>query len=143
MKIRFLLLTLATLGLAFTAQAKTSGGRTCVVFIAGKPSHGPGEHEHNAGVQLLAKCLFQGAPEVVTKVHLNADWPDEIEMAEADTIVIYSDGGGGHPAIQGDHLESLKKAMDRGCGFVCLHYAVEYPVDKGGPEALNWLGGYF
>jgi hypothetical protein len=33
--------------------------------------------------------------------------------------------------------------MKRGAGFVCLHYAVEVPKDKGGPEFLRWLGGYF
>ena len=37
-------------------------------MIAGKPSHGPGQHEHNAGIQLLAKCLMQGeADKVDTK----------------------------------------------------------------------------
>ena len=143
MKNRLLLTALTVLGFAFHAQAKTPDGKPCVVFIAGTMSHGPAQHEHNAGCKLLAKCLYEGAPEVVTKVHLNAEWPNEDEMSQADTIVIYSDGGAGHPAIQEDHLESLKKQMDRGCGFVCLHYAVEYPVDKGGPEALNWLGGYF
>jgi len=143
MKIRLLLTILASLSLGLAAQAKTPDGKASVVFIAGRPSHGAGAHEFNAGVQLLAKCLAQGAPEVVTKVHLNADWPSAEEFAQADTIVIYSDGGGGHPAIKDDHLASLTKEMDRGAGFVCLHYAVEYPVDKGGPEALNWLGGYF
>ncbi len=68
MKLRLLLATLVSLGLGFTAQAKTPDGKPCVLFLAGKPSHGPGEHEHNAGVKLLAKCLYQGAPEVVTKV---------------------------------------------------------------------------
>ena len=28
-----------------------------VVLIAGKPSHGPGDHEFNAGITLLDKCL--------------------------------------------------------------------------------------
>ncbi len=124
-------------------SAKTADGKPLVVFIAGNRSHGPGEHEHNAGVQLLAKCLNQGAPNVATKVHLNADWPSPEEIAQADTVVIYSDGGGGHPLIQGDHLNSLKEAMERGCGLVCLHYAVEFPADKGGPEALDWMGGFF
>ncbi len=123
--------------------AKGPDGKPLIVLIAGKPSHGPGEHEHNAGVQLLAKCLGQGAANVATKVHLNAEWPSDEEFAQADSVVIYSDGGGGHPMIQADHLESIKKAMDRGCGFVCLHYAVEYPADKGGPQALDWMGGFF
>jgi type 1 glutamine amidotransferase len=113
-------------------------------MIAGHPSHGPGAHEHNAGVQLLTKCLHEGAGDLVdAKFHLNGEWPSPEEMAKADTILIYADGGGGHPAIQGDHLEQLAKEMKRGCGFVCLHYAVEIPKDKGGPEFLQWLGGYF
>jgi type 1 glutamine amidotransferase len=115
-----------------------------VVMIAGKPSHGPGEHEHNAGVQLLAKCLGQGASDrVEVKIHLNAEWPSAEELAKADTIVIYADGGGGHPALQQDHLQQLGAQMKRGCGFVCLHYAVEVPKEKGGPEFQDWLGGYF
>ena len=28
-----------------------------LVLIAGTPSHGPGMHEHNAGVQLFHQCL--------------------------------------------------------------------------------------
>ena len=138
-----LLLAAITLSLGFTATAKTPDGKPLIVLIAGRPSHGPGEHEHNAGVQLLAKCLAQGAPGVAVKVHLSADWPGAEELAQADSVLIYSDGGGGHPAVQGDHSASLKKEMDRGCGYVCLHYAVEVEAEKGGPEFLDWLGGYF
>jgi putative membrane-bound dehydrogenase-like protein len=138
---QFIALTLAAL--APVAVAKTPDGKPLIVLIAGKPSHGPGEHEHNAGVQLLAKCLGQGASNVSVKVHLNAEWPDDTELAQADTVAIYSDGGGGHPMLKQDHLASLRKEMDRGCGFVCLHYAVEFPSDKGGPEALDWMGGFF
>ena len=36
------------------------------VMIAGNPSHGPLSHEHNAGIQLLAKCLKQGAAGAVS-----------------------------------------------------------------------------
>ncbi len=120
------------------------GGKKSVVMIAGHPSHGPGEHEHNAGVQLLTECLKEGASGLVdVKFHLNGEWPGVEELAKADTILIYADGGGGHPAIQDDHLADLSKQMKRGCGFVCLHYAVEIPKDKGGPEFLKWMGGYF
>jgi len=123
---------------AFGAEKKS------VVMIAGKPSHGPGQHEHNAGIQLLAKCLGQGAADAVdAKVHLNADWPSAEELSKADAIVIYSDGGKGHPALAADHLAQLGAQMKRGCGLVCLHYAVEVPKDTGGPEFLDWLGGYF
>ncbi len=135
---------LATIfGLAVASGAIAADKKT-VVMIAGKPSHGPGEHEHNAGIQLLAKCLAQGAANLVeTKIHLNGEWPSPEEFATADAIVIYSDGGGGHPAVQEGRLASLDAPMKRGAGFVCLHYAVEVQKDKGGPEFVNWLGGYF
>src|SRR4051812_41532690 len=102
MKLSLLAFALALATPLFAADKKS------VVMIAGRPSHGPGEHEHNAGVQLLAKCLQQGAgDQVAVKVHLNAEWPDSAEPAKADTILIYSDGGDGHPALQGDHLAQL------------------------------------
>jgi type 1 glutamine amidotransferase len=129
--------------LALTVASRAADIKN-IVMIAGKPSHGPGQHEHNAGIQLLAKCLQQGMPtSVQVSVHLNAEWPSPEELGKADTIVIYADGGPGHPAIQGDHLQDLAKQMNRGCGLVCLHYATEIPADKGGPEFLKWIGGYF
>ena len=36
-----------------------AAGPAKIVLVAGKPSHGPGEHEFNAGTLLLAKCLRQ------------------------------------------------------------------------------------
>lgn len=114
-----------------------------VIMIAGRPSHGPGDHEHNAGVLLLKKCLDANAPQVNVKAYLNDAWPAADDLAKADTILIYSDGGGGHPALQGDRLQQLGAQMKRGAGFVCLHYAVEVPKEKGGPEFREWLGGYF
>lgn len=123
--------------------ARTPEGKPLAVMIAGKPSHGPGEHEHNAGIQLLAKCLAQNTPDLQMKIHLNAEWPSPEELAQADSVVIYSDGGGGHLALAADHLKQLDKEMKRGCGFVALHYAVEVPANNGGPEFLDWMGGYF
>jgi type 1 glutamine amidotransferase len=129
---------------ATAISAYAEGAKKNVLMIAGKPSHGPGEHEHNAGVQLLAKCLGQGAADrVEVKFHLNGEWPSADELAKADSVVIYSDGGGGHPALQADHLEQLGKEMKRGCGFVCLHYAVEPTIENGNKEFIDWLGGAF
>jgi type 1 glutamine amidotransferase len=137
---RFFLFVFVLVATALAAQAQ----KKTIVMIAGRPSHGPGEHEHNAGVQLLAKCLDEGSSNLAeVKTHLNAEWPSDDELAKADTIVIYADGGGGHPALQGNHLAQLGAQMKRGCGFVCLHYAVEVPKEKGGPEFRDWLGGYF
>lgn len=114
-----------------------------ILMLAGKPSHGPGQHEHNAGLLLLAKCLKESSLPLEVKVHLNAEWPSAEDLAKANTIVMYADGGPGHPALQDDHLAQLGKEMKRGAGFVCIHYAVETPVTPGGPEFIDWLGGVF
>ncbi len=41
----------------FVAIASAQEKKAKVVFISGKPSHGPGAHEHRAGNILLAKRL--------------------------------------------------------------------------------------
>ena len=129
--------------LALTQVPAHAAEKKNIVLIAGKQSHGPGDHEHNAGVKLLAKCLKAGAPDLVdVKVHLNAEWPAEEEIKSADTILIYADGFTMHPALQGDHLQQLSTEMKRGCGFVTLHWATEVPNGKGEAEFLDWMGGY-
>ena len=87
-KLPLLLFVCAALGAPlFAADAKKN-----VLMIAGRPSHGPGDHEHNAGIQLLAKCLQQGAADRVdVKFHLNAEWPSADELAKADCVVVLTD----------------------------------------------------
>ena len=115
-----------------------------VVMLAGKPSHGPLSHEHNAGIQLLAKCLKQGATGLVAPVVTLNGWPSDESIFEgADAVVIYSDGGGGHPAVRGDNLLKLGKLMEKGVGFLTIHYAVEPTTNKGNKEFLDWQGGCF
>ena len=129
--------------LAFICAAVTCGAADKkIVFVAGKPSHGPGEHEHRAGCLLLSSCL-QNVPGVSTVVYSNG-WPqDPGAFDQAATIVIYSDGGGGHPALQDDHLQQLDKLMKKGVGLACIHYATEPTLEKGQKEFLDWIGGAF
>jgi type 1 glutamine amidotransferase len=113
-----------------------------LVLIAGRPSHGPGDHEFNAGILLLEKCLKEvpGVQPVVVK----GGWPeDESVLQNAKSVVFFMDGGGGHPMIQRDRLDTMQKLMDQGVGLVCLHYAVEVPKGKPGDKFLEWLGGYY
>lgn len=113
-----------------------------LVLIAGKPSHPPGMHEFRAGSLLLQKCLA-GVPGLTTMVYSNG-WPaDKSAFDGADAVVIYADGGGGHPAIQADRIQFLGELIDKGVGFGCMHYACEVPKDKGGKEFQNWIGGYY
>ncbi|HUO31349.1 MAG TPA: ThuA domain-containing protein [Bryobacteraceae bacterium] len=113
-----------------------------IVMVAGAPSHGPGEHEFNAGTLLLAKCLRQnpGVDVVVVK----GGWPSDASVfTGAATIVLYMDGGEKHPMIADGHLAELSKLMKSGVGLACLHYAVEVPGDNGGMELLEWIGGFY
>jgi type 1 glutamine amidotransferase len=113
-----------------------------IVFVAGPPSHGPGEHEYRADSLLLQKCLHD-VPGLQTVVYSNG-WPAEASAFDgADAIVLSMDGGGGHPALQDDRLEQLGRLMDKGAGLACIHYAVEPTKEKGEPEFLRWMGGAF
>lgn len=123
---------------AFFAQAADKK----IILIAGKPSHGAGEHEHRAGMLLFQKCLA-GFPGVQVEVFTNG-WPENSAALQgAASVVIYSDGGGGHPALQGDRLQQLDALVKSGMGFGCIHYAVEPTIEKGQAEFLDWMGGCF
>ena len=114
-----------------------------IVFIAGRPSHGPGEHEHRAGCLLLKSCL-ENVKGVTAVVYTNG-WPDDATAAfnGAAAVVVYADGGGGHPLLQADHLKTLGALMDKGVGLVCLHYATEPTKENGQKKFLDWIGGAF
>src|SRR6266849_627797 len=112
-----------------------------IVLVAGRPSHGPGEHEFFAGCAILMK-LLQQTPGVFP-VMVKDGWPKNPKTFEgAKAVVFYMDGGGGHPILQKDHRDVVQKLMDQGVGFVNLHYAVEYPK-KESDHVLAWLGGYY
>jgi len=119
-----------------------SGADKKVVFVAGPPSHGPGQHEHRAGCLLLKSCLdkVQG----ITSVVYSNGWPQDPKAFDgADTIVLYMDGGPNHPALQDARLQQLGASMKKGVGLVCIHYATEPTMEKGQKEFLDWIGGAF
>ncbi len=136
---RHLLMALVCAALATPALA--ADGKKKIVFIAGSPSHDYGAHEHNAGCDLLARSLRIAAPDVQVEVIHNG-WPkDEKVLEGANAIVMYCDGGGGHMVL--GHKKEVDALVKQGVGIVCLHYAVEIPKENGGPEFLDWIGGYF
>ena len=136
---QYLLAPLLCLALAATGLAADSKKK--VVLIAGKPSHGYGAHEHNAGCDLLAHALKTALPQLEVEVIHNG-WPqDEKVLDGAATIVMYCDGGGGHMVLP--HKKEVDALAKQGVGIVCLHYAVEVPKENGGQEFLDWIGGYF
>jgi type 1 glutamine amidotransferase len=124
-------------------RTRLADGRKKLVLVAGSASHGPGEHEHRAGVMLAKKCLDASCPALISEAYTGG-WPaDPTAFDNADAIFFFADGGEGHPVLQSNRLAQIDALARRGVGIACLHYAVEVPKEKGGPEFLNWLGGYF
>ncbi len=133
------LIALITLVTALTAPARDKK----IVFLAGPPSHGPGDHEHRAGCLLLKSCLDR-VPGITSEVYSNG-WPRDPEAAFAGavTLVVYSDGESGHPFLRNDRLKTVAALMKKGVGLVCIHYAVEPTKETGEKEFLDWIGGCF
>jgi hypothetical protein len=135
-KSKLLALCLLALPLALGAAEKK------IVLIAGKPSHGPGDHEFRAGSLLLQKSLNQVAG-ITSVVHSNG-WPADVSAFDgAAAILIYADGGSGHPAIQGERLKVIDDLAKKGVGIGCAHYGVEVPKGDPGTAMLDWIGGYY
>lgn len=128
----------AVVGMSAASSAAEAGKR--VLFIAGARSHGYGAHEHYAGSRLLAQTIKESGVDV--QLDVVKGWPQDAKLIEeADSIVIYCDGGERHPALK--HVEQVQAQIDRGAGFVCLHYAVEVPKGEPNKLFLGWLGGVF
>jgi type 1 glutamine amidotransferase len=146
MKFRLTQFTLFLAAMASWAAGLLSSAHAAspkqIVLIAGKPSHPPGMHEFRAGCLLLQQCLA-GVPGVSVAVYSNG-WPHvENAFEGADAVVIYADGGAGHPAIKGDHKQLLGNLAKKGVGLGFMHYGVEIPSTNGGPEFLEWVGGHY
>src|SRR4051812_1039505 len=133
---RFLLAVFLPCWCAFSPAAADKR----VLLIAGPPSHGSGQHEHNAGVLLWQRCLA-GVPHLQVDVALNG-WPkDPAALNGVDAVVIYADGGRKHVALAEDHLAVLEALAARGGGIGLVHYAIEPTREKGQAEFTRWVGG--
>ncbi|CAN5307608.1 ThuA domain-containing protein [soil metagenome] len=113
-----------------------------VLVIAGKQSHGPGDHEFFAGSAILCNLLKQTPG--VFPIMVRDGWPkDETLFDIADSIVMYMDGRGGHPVVQKDRLAKMDARLKaKPIGWVNLHYAVDYEPEHG-KTVLGWMGGYY
>ncbi|HUQ69695.1 MAG TPA: family 16 glycoside hydrolase [Planctomycetaceae bacterium] len=143
MKVQFKNIRIKTAANAAQKTSSSSPVTKKVLLLAGRKSHGFGSHDHTAGCGLLAKLIDQSGLPVRAEVHsLEKDgWPSSDKLAAANTIVIYADGGGGHPFNQ--HIDELRPLFDKGTGLVCIHYGTEIPAGQSGDALLDWTGGYF
>src|SRR6056297_2779250 len=133
----FCIFVLALSPLAFEP---TAFGATKVLMIAGPPSHGYGAHEHYAGLKTLQESVLEATDDF--EVEVVRGWPEDASKIEtADAVVIYSDGGGRHVAM--NHRAEIEELLKRGGGFVALHYAVEMVPGEPGDDWVRLLGGHF
>ena len=124
-------------------QTESAAKKKQVLLLAGNPSHGFGAHDHLSGCSLLAKLINESGLPVEATVHSlkNSGWPKPEAIAAANSILIYSDGGGGHPF--NGHIDELAARTAKGTGIVCIHYGVETVIGKPGQAFMDWTGGYF
>src|SRR3954447_6437237 len=134
-----------------TTSPAVNGANKRIVLIAGRPSHPPGAHEFRAGCMLLQKAL-SNVTGLTVDVYTNG-WPsktgdgaavdDHAALDGADAVLIYSDGGGAHPAIQRDHMKVIDALAAKGVGLGFAHYAVEVPAGAPGEAMQRWNAGYY
>ena len=143
---------LAVLGAAVAVSTlPVRGADKRIVLIAGKPSHPSGMHEFRAGCLLLQKALAS-VPGITVQVY-DGGWPskvvdgaradDSAALDNADAVLIFSDGGRGNPAIQGDRMKVVDALAARGAGLGFAHYGVEVPAGPPGEAMHRWIGGYY
>lgn len=111
-----------------------------ILFIAGKPGHGHGNHEYRAGSMLLADALNKSKLNIEAKVHWYG-WPKDASIFDkVDLTVIYADAGG-------RMNQRIQKLMDekvsKGMGIMFIHYGVHPSPKVGQKYFLKWTGAYF
>ncbi|MGB4710397.1 MAG: ThuA domain-containing protein [Fuerstiella sp.] len=126
---------------AFVATPVDAADMSKIVFISGKPSHGPMKHEHRAGNMILADALNASGLGVEAVVLPDYGYPkDKSVLQDAATIVIFSTGHRGH--VLNAHLDEFDKLMKSGTGVVMIHWATEAEKGKAGGRFLQWMGGF-
>ncbi len=133
-----------------SAEQPAPTARKKIVLLAGKldAGHPRGTHEYERTLERLQDML-ENSPlgdQLVVELHYDG-WPrDEQTLEDADTIVLFSNGGDRneeeHPFLVGDRWSVIRRQMQRGCGLVLLHWATFLPA-RHHDEALEWIGGYF
>jgi type 1 glutamine amidotransferase len=112
-----------------------------IVLVAGTPSHPPGTHEYLA-TQAILKGLLDQTPGVHVTI-VRDSWPKNPRILEgARTIVWYTDGAKNHPLLDAARAGLIESYLDKGAGFVALHYGLNVGKELGA-RMLPWLGGVF
>jgi len=121
----------------YAAQLSAPAGTRRIVFIASKADHGArGNHEFFAGSLYFARTLNAFYPRAYAVVYAEDKWPTDLSRADAIVVLL---NHGGRAASD----PNIKAAIDRGAGFMAIHYGVEVNKGDQGNNYLKWMGGYF
>lgn len=121
----------------YEAQRAVPAGTKRVVFIATKGTHGGrGAHEFLAGEIYLARQINAVYPNAYAVVYSDDKWPTNLSSADA---IIVGLNHGGRAATD----KNIKAAVERGAGFMAIHFGVEVNKGEQGNNYLDWMGGYF
>ena len=138
----------------YVAQKKAGSDVKKIVFIADLDTHGgKGSHEFRAGAIYLARTLNARYPNAYAVVHPAGRFPNNLGIAKpkgqpdytwptdighADCIIVLLNHGG-----KAAEDKTIAGVMERGAGFMAIHYGVEVNKGKQGDNYLKWMGGYF
>ena len=121
----------------YIAQKKAGKDVKKIVFIADAGTHGgKGNHEFKAGAVYLARTLNATYPNCYAVVHRHTNWPKD--LSHADAIIVLLNHGG-----KAASDKNIAAAVERGAGFMAIHYGVEVNKGAQGDNYLKWMGGYF
>ncbi|MBM3996537.1 MAG: ThuA domain-containing protein [Planctomycetes bacterium] len=141
----------------YVAQKKAGKDVKKIIFIADPDTHGgKGNHEFKAGAIYMARVLNARYPNCYAVVHLGGRWPGgalkvdnqalpkksgEVwpkDIGHADCYIVLL-----NHARQAALDKDIAAAVERGAGFMAIHYGVEVSKGKQGDNFLKWIGGYF
>ncbi len=129
---------LAAMAWSCAAQKKVVRPRR-IVLLAGPHSHAYGEHEHPAGVRLMADRL--GRIEGI-EAQAIVGWPaDTALLDDIDALVVYGDGGAQHPLA--GHFDAIEPLAARGVGLGFFHFALIAPDETARRKLHDWIGGHY
>ena len=121
----------------YVAQKNAGKDVKKIVFIADVATHGAkGNHEFKAGAIYMARTLNAAYPNAHAVVHRNTKWPTD--LAHADCIIVLLNHGG-----KAATDKNIQAAVEKGAGFMAIHYGVEVNKGAQGDNYLKWMGGYF
>lgn len=121
----------------YEAQKNAPAGTKRIVFIAAKGTHGGrGNHEFQAGSLYFARRINELYPNTYAVVYTDDKWPKDLSNADAIIVLLNHAGKAAEDP-------NIKAAVERGAGFMAIHFGVEVNKGQQGGNYLNWIGGYF